>query len=200
MVEGKLNQGMRFGFTGWAETSLLVKLGPAMRPVPVEVDSARRIFIEVAVAVVVDTLCIVRVNRAFPLGRIGLAEDPRVVGIGEERGLSVFDPHPEHETVTVQVVRAIFSRATIAVTIERMEVRSYLGMWGMEKPFSPIWVEPGNDVNRASFEQLFPCGIAGDALDQPNCHLAADNMVGFQVRNDQDSGEEACRRGCSPTR
>ena len=63
MVEGELDQSMCFGFIGRAETGLRVKLGPTMRPVPVEIDSARGIFIKLAVPIIVDALCILRINR-----------------------------------------------------------------------------------------------------------------------------------------
>ena len=56
-----------------------------------------------------------------------------------------------------------------------------------EEPLGAVGVEPGDDVERAPLEPLAARpGRGASLLDQAQRHLAADDVVGLQVRDDQD--------------
>ena len=186
MVEREPDQGVRLGLAGGAEPRLGVELGPAMGPVAVEVDAPGRILVELAVAVVVDPLGVLRIDRALSLGRVGLAEQSRIGRVGHQRRLAVLDPHPQDQPVAVDVVGPVLAGPAVPVTIEGLKIGAELAARAAQEAFGPVGIEPGDDMNRALLEPPPPGRVTRDLLDQGQRHLATDDVVGLQVRDDQD--------------
>ena len=167
-----------------------------MREVAIELDAADAILVDEPVAVAVDAFPVHRPAAGLALLRIGALHQARVVGRRRERPARIRHPHHRDHAVTVEVFRRILVDAPVVVVVERREVAAPRRLERGEHRLAAVDVEARHDVEDAGGE-LTPHGLVGRAeqgAGDPQRQRAAGDLVGAEVRDQQDARPRAGRQ------
>ena len=84
--------------------------------------SAGTIFVVVAIAVVVNSLGIELIDPLLALQRVGLFEEPGLLGYGHPFAGRILDSHQGHKSVSVEIIGTILVGCVIAVLVDARAV------------------------------------------------------------------------------
>ncbi len=163
-----------------------------MHEVAVDVDAARAVFVDEAVAVVVDALRIDRPPARLTLRRVRALHEARVLGADHVQPFGVLHAHDRDDAVLVEVLGAVFVHPGVVVRVERRCVGATQRLDWREHQLRTVGVDARQDVDDRRVQALLHRGVsgvrAGQVVHGVQRQFAANQVIAFEVRGHEQRG------------